>query len=171
MQGELNGEGFKLKGEGDSDFIQVVEGAPDFEKTWIGYTTTVKYLGYANLTTLNFKSFDATEYDSSKDKIPVYLVMIIVGWIGDDCRSCRWCGLLLRGAMQEHEGLSKTKTYEARVKEAKSRAELLGLPKDPKLHESFLENRGKPKCKKYSVDARAPLNPLTDKQLINTGKA
>ncbi|KAI6178955.1 hypothetical protein M3Y98_00557700 [Aphelenchoides besseyi] len=179
MQGELNGEGFKLKGEGDSDFIQVVEGAPDFEKTWIGYITTVKYLGYANLTTLNFKSFDATEYDPSKDKMPVYLVMIIVvavlvklAVIVAAVVGVVWyCVVPCKKMVAAAPGEDKSKTYEGRIEEAKLRAEFLGLPKDPKLHESFLENRSKPKSKKYSVDANAPLKSLTDEQLISTAKS
>ncbi|KAI6186416.1 hypothetical protein M3Y98_00130400 [Aphelenchoides besseyi] len=150
IYGKVDGEGIKLKGKDDSDFIQVVKGAPNFEKTWIGYTTTVKYLGKTNLTALNFQFFDATEYDPSKDKMPVYLVLAAAA-----------------------PGENKSTTYEGRIKEAKSRAEFLGyeLPEKPKLHESFLENRGKPKSKKYSVEATAPLKSLTDKQLINTGKA
>ncbi|KAI6186569.1 hypothetical protein M3Y98_00146900 [Aphelenchoides besseyi] len=180
-----------------------VTGAPNFEKTWIGYKTSVEYLGKSNLTALTFRFFDAKEYDPSKDKMPVYLVVIIIVAVLGDCRSYRWCGLLLRGATQEQEGKcrckkmqanhkdlglillflfqlaaaapgeNKSTTYEGRIKEAKSRAEFLGyeLPEKPKLHESFLENRGKPKSKKYSVEATAPLKSLTDKQLINTGKA
>ncbi|KAI6179090.1 hypothetical protein M3Y98_00572900 [Aphelenchoides besseyi] len=172
--GKADGEGIKLKSDGKPDFTQAVKGAPNFEKTWIGYTTTVKYLGHANLTALNFQFFDATEYDPSKDKIPVYLVVIIVVavLVGLAVIVAAVVGVVWYCVVP----CKNTKDYPRQKptkREAKSRAECLGLelPKDPKLHESFLENRGKPKCKKYSVDARAPLNPLTDKQLINTGKA
>ncbi|KAI6186558.1 hypothetical protein M3Y98_00145800 [Aphelenchoides besseyi] len=203
IQGKVDGDGFMLKSSSKPDFVQVAKGAPNFEKTWIGYKTSVEYLGKSNLTALTFRFFDAKEYDPSKDKMPVYLVVIIIVAVLGDCRSYRWCGLLLRGATQEQEGKcrckkmqanhkdlglillflfqlaaaapgeNKSTTYEGRIKEAKSRAEFLGyeLPEKPKLHESFLENRGKPKSKKYSVEATAPLKSLTDKQLINTGKA
>ncbi|KAI6179071.1 hypothetical protein M3Y98_00570800 [Aphelenchoides besseyi] len=181
--GKADGEGIKLKSDGKPDFTQAVKGAPNFEKTWIGYTTTVKYLGHANLTALNFQFFDATEFDPSKDKIPVYLVVIIVvavlvglAVIVAAVVGVVWCCVVRcknKKMAAAAPGENKSKTYEDRIEGAKSRAEFLGLelPKDPKLHESFLENRGKPKCKKYSVDAKAPLKSLTDKQLINTGKA
>ncbi|KAI6186413.1 hypothetical protein M3Y98_00130100 [Aphelenchoides besseyi] len=184
IYGKVDGEGIKLKGKDDSDFIQVVKGAPNFEKTWIGYTTTVKYLGKTNLTALNFQFFDATEYDPSKDKMPVYLVVIIVvavlvglGVIVAAIVGVVCCCVVRRKNKKKlaaaAPGENKSTTYEGRIKEAKSRAEFLGyeLPEKPKLHESFLENRGKPKSKKYSVEATAPLKSLTDKQLINTGKA
>ncbi|KAI6212780.1 hypothetical protein M3Y94_00069100 [Aphelenchoides besseyi] len=67
----------------------------------------------------------------------------------------------------------QAKTYEGRVAEAKGRAEFLGepLPTNRKLHESFVENRSKPKSKKYSVDANAPLKPLDAKQLADAAKS
>ncbi|KAI6185469.1 hypothetical protein M3Y98_00026800 [Aphelenchoides besseyi] len=113
VHGKVDSNGFKLKGYGMSDFAQVVEKAPNFEKTWIGYKTSVEYLGNSNLTSLTFRFFDAKEYDPSKNKMPVCLVVIIIVAV-----------LIEMG--NAAPGLPKTKTYEARVAEAKSRAESLG---------------------------------------------
>ncbi|KAI6186572.1 hypothetical protein M3Y98_00147200 [Aphelenchoides besseyi] len=183
IQGKVDGDGFMLKSSSKPDFVQVAKGAPNFEKTWIGYKTSVEYLGKSNLTALTFRFFDAKEYDPSKDKMPVYLVVIIIvavlvglGVIVAAIVGVVCCCVVRRKNKKlaaAAPGENKSTTYEGRIKEAKSRAEFLGyeLPEKPKLHESFLENRGKPKSKKYSVEATAPLKSLTDKQLINTGKA
>ncbi|KAI6185561.1 hypothetical protein M3Y98_00037300 [Aphelenchoides besseyi] len=181
VHGKVDSNGFKLKGYGMSDFAQVFKGAPNFEKTWIGYKTSVEYLDKSNLTSLTFRFFGAKEYDPSKDKMPVYLVVIIIvailvglgvivaAIVGLVC--C--CVVRRKNKKNAAPGLPKTKTYEARVAEAKSRAEFLGetLPEDRTVHRSFLEGRSKPKSKKYSVDTNAPLKPLTDEQLMSTAKS
>ncbi|KAI6237491.1 hypothetical protein M3Y95_00270700 [Aphelenchoides besseyi] len=55
IEGQVDGEGVKLKGKDDSDFKQVVKGSASFDKTWIGYKTSVEYMGKANLTALSFE--------------------------------------------------------------------------------------------------------------------
>ncbi|KAI6237613.1 hypothetical protein M3Y95_00283800 [Aphelenchoides besseyi] len=55
IEGKASGEGVKLKGKDDSDFKQVVKGSASFDKTWIGYKTSVEYMGKANLTALDLK--------------------------------------------------------------------------------------------------------------------
>ncbi|KAI6213040.1 hypothetical protein M3Y94_00102400 [Aphelenchoides besseyi] len=151
--------GVKLKGKDDSDFKQVVKGSASFDKTWIGYKTSVEYMGKANLTALSFEFLNVKEYDASKDKMPNYILFSIIGG-----------GLLL---LLFHMAKIKATTYEGRVQEAKQRAEFLGvsLPEDRKLHQSFVENRAKPKSKKYSVDANAPLKPVDEARLCRTAKA
>ncbi|KAI6237904.1 hypothetical protein M3Y95_00313700 [Aphelenchoides besseyi] len=54
IQGKASGEGFKLKGNGKSSFTVVVKGSASFDKTWIGYKTSVEYSGQSNLTALSF---------------------------------------------------------------------------------------------------------------------
>ncbi|KAI6217697.1 hypothetical protein M3Y95_01201700 [Aphelenchoides besseyi] len=54
IQGKVDSEGFKLKGSDMSSFTVVVKGSASFDKTWIGYKTSVTYAGQSNLTALSF---------------------------------------------------------------------------------------------------------------------
>ncbi|KAI6237782.1 hypothetical protein M3Y95_00301200 [Aphelenchoides besseyi] len=186
IEGKASGEGFKLKGNRKSDYEQVVKGSVSFDKTWIGYKTSVTYEGQSNLTVLSFDFINVKEYDASKDKMPNYILFSIIGGglfafvllvvgIGFSV----WC--YKNKKAKKEDGKSKVPvpaviqatTYEGRVAEAKGRAEFLGEPliTNRKLHESFLENRSKPKSKKYSVGANAPLKPLDAKQLADAAKS
>ncbi|KAI6213117.1 hypothetical protein M3Y94_00112400 [Aphelenchoides besseyi] len=180
IEGQVDGEGVKLKGKDDSDFKQVVKGSASFDKTWIGYKTSVEYMGKANLTALSFEFVNVKEYDASKDKMPNYILFSIIGGglvafvllvvaIG----FIVWCYKKKKAECKSKMAKIKATTYEGRVEEAKQRAEFLGvsLPEDRKLHQSFVENRAKPKSKKYSVDANAPLKPVDEARLCRTAKA
>ncbi|KAI6212762.1 hypothetical protein M3Y94_00067100 [Aphelenchoides besseyi] len=79
IQGKASGEGFKLKGNGKSSFTVVVKGSASFDKTWIGYKTSVEYSGQSNLTALSFDFRDVKEYDAPKDKMPNYMLFSIIG--------------------------------------------------------------------------------------------
>ncbi|KAI6212753.1 hypothetical protein M3Y94_00066200 [Aphelenchoides besseyi] len=186
IQGKVDNEGIKLKGNDKSSFTVVVKGSASFDKTWIGYKTSVEYSGQSNLTALSFDFHDVKEYDASKDKMPNYILFSIIGGglfvfvllvvgIGFSV----WC--YKNKKAKKADGKSKVPvpaviqatTYEGRVAEAKGRAEFLGEPliTNRKLHESFVENRSKPKSKKYSVSANAPLKPLDAKQLADAAKS
>ncbi|KAI6237638.1 hypothetical protein M3Y95_00286500 [Aphelenchoides besseyi] len=180
IEGKASGESVKLKGKDDSDFKQVVKGSASFDKTWIGYKTSVEYMGKANLTALDLKFLNVKEYDASKDKMPNYILFSIIGGglfafvllvvaIG----FIVWCYKKKKAERKSKMAKIKATTYEGRVQEAKQRAEFLGvsLPEDRKLHQSFVENRAKPKSKKYSVDANAPLKPVDEARLCRTAKA
>ncbi|KAI6196086.1 hypothetical protein M3Y94_01067000 [Aphelenchoides besseyi] len=81
IDGKVDGEGFKLKGHGQSDFTLVVKGSASFDKTWIGYKTSVTYEGQSSLTALSFEFRDVKEYDESKDKMPLHFVLGIIGLV------------------------------------------------------------------------------------------
>ncbi|KAI6206537.1 hypothetical protein M3Y94_00923400 [Aphelenchoides besseyi] len=189
IEGEVDGEGIKLKDNGMSDYKLVVKGSASFDKTWIGYKTSVTYEGHANLTALKFDFSNVKEYDASKDKMPVNVLLGIIGlvllllFVIVGAVIFIWCCVVhcKNKKAKKADGKSKVPvpaviqatTYEGRVAEAKGRAEFLGQPliENHKLHESFVENRSKPKSKKYSVSANAPLKPLDAKQLTDAAKS
>ncbi|KAI6212835.1 hypothetical protein M3Y94_00076000 [Aphelenchoides besseyi] len=186
IQGKVDNEGIQLKGSDMSGFTLVVKGSASFDKTWIGYKTSVEYSGKSSLTMLSFDFINVKEYDASKDKMPNYILFSIIGGglfafvlLVVGIGSSVWC--YKNKKAKKEDGKSKVpvpaviqaKTYEGRVAEAKGRAEFLGEPliTNRKLHESFVENRSKPKSKKYSVSANAPLKPLDAKQLADAAKS
>ncbi|KAI6218589.1 hypothetical protein M3Y95_01158800 [Aphelenchoides besseyi] len=186
IQGKVDGKGIKLKGHGQSGFTLVVKGSASFDKTWIGYKTSVEYSGKSSLTALSFEFRDVKEYDASKDKMPNYILFSIIGGglfafvlLVVSIGLSVWC--YKNKKAKKADGKSKVPvpaviqatTYEGRVAEAKGRAEFLGEPliENRKLHESFVENRSKPKSQKYSVSANAPLKPLDAKQLADAAKS
>ncbi|KAI6206388.1 hypothetical protein M3Y94_00904700 [Aphelenchoides besseyi] len=146
IEGKVDGDGIKLKGSGMSDYKLLVKGSASFDKTWIGYKTSVTYEGQANLTALKFDFLNVKEYDASKDKMPVNVLLGIIGlvllllFVIVGAVIFIWCCVVhcKNKKAKKADGKSKVPvpaviqatTYEGRVAEAKGRAEFLGQPLD-----------------------------------------